>query len=90
MIKKSSFNHIKWGSVSYAAWLACSPLLVQAEEPWPTAQLAPTGYTAAINSPTADVLPWHIGCEAIFITRGQHQQPEDRGLCALTQRHHCH
>lgn len=58
MIKKSCFNHIKWGSVSYAAWLACSPLLAQAEEPWPTAQLAPTGYTAAINSPTADVLPW--------------------------------
>ena len=29
-----------------------------ADEPWPTAQLAPTGYTAAINSPTADVLPW--------------------------------
>lgn len=29
-----------------------------AEEPWPTAQLAPTGYTSAINSPTADVLPW--------------------------------
>lgn len=46
------------GAVSYAAWLACSPLLAQAEEPWPTAQLAPTGYTAAINSPTADVLPW--------------------------------
>lgn len=29
-----------------------------AEEPWPTAQLAPTGFTAAVNSPTADVLPW--------------------------------
>lgn len=44
--------------MSYAAWLACCPLTVLADEPWPTAQLAPTGYSAAINSPTADVLPW--------------------------------
>ena len=30
----------------------------QMVEPWPTAVLAPSGYTAAVNSPTADVLPW--------------------------------
>ena len=30
----------------------------QTAEPWPTAVLAPPGYTAAVNSPTADVLPW--------------------------------
>lgn len=27
-------------------------------EPWPTAVLAPSGYVGAINTPTADVLPW--------------------------------
>lgn len=58
MINNSYFKQIGWGSVSYAAWLACCPLTVLADEPWPTAQLAPTGYSAAINSPTADVLPW--------------------------------
>lgn len=29
-----------------------------AAEPWPTAALAAPGYTAAINTPTAQVLPW--------------------------------
>lgn len=58
MLKKSRFNQIRRCSVSHAAWLACCPLTVLADEPWPTAQLAPTGYSAAINSPTADVLPW--------------------------------
>lgn len=58
VINTSYFKQIGWGSVSYAAWLACCPLAALADEPWPTAQLAPTGYSAAINSPTADVLPW--------------------------------
>lgn len=38
--------------------MTCCPGLVLADEPWPTALLAPSGYTAAVNSPTADVLPW--------------------------------
>lgn len=46
------------GAVPCAVGLACCPVAVLADELWPTAQLAPTAYTAAINSPTADVLPW--------------------------------
>ncbi len=58
MIKVYFSYYLRWGAASCAAWLACCPIAVLANEPWPTAQLAPSGYTAAINSPTADVLPW--------------------------------
>ena len=58
MIKKYCLNGLGLAAVPSAAWLALCPATVLADEPWPTAQLAPTGYTAALNSPTADVLPW--------------------------------
>ena len=46
---------------SAAAVLALSGLPVLAwsgDEPWPTAVLSPSGYIGAINTPTADVVPW--------------------------------
>ncbi len=46
--------------MALAVMQACSPVWAQTEaiEPWPTAVLAPPGYTGAINTPTAHVLPW--------------------------------
>lgn len=46
-------------AVAFAAMCACAVASAQ-EAPvlWNTAQLAAAGYTAAINTPTADVLPW--------------------------------
>jgi hypothetical protein len=58
MMKKCIFNHIKFGIFSCIASIACRPGSVLADEPWPTAQLAPGGYMAAVNAPTADVMPW--------------------------------
>lgn len=49
-------------ALSLAASWACWSAPAWAEEVlWPTSVLAPAGYSAAINTPTADVLPWGGG-----------------------------
>ncbi len=55
-------------AVALAASMACQPALAEPAEPWPTAPLAAPGYTAAINTPTADVLPW--GGASLALTNG--------------------
>jgi hypothetical protein len=53
--------------ISSAVFLSLAPALSWAgEQAWPSAVLAPSGFTAAINTPTADVVPW--GGAALGIT----------------------
>jgi len=65
-MKMSASTRAAWPAIgqptllALAAMQACSPAWAQSDaaEPWPTAVLAAPGYTGAVNSPTAHVLPW--------------------------------